>query len=426
MKRDHSEIEAQERALIGSLLLKPDMIDMIGHVSEDTFFDRQLAKVFAIIRKMHEAPTPIDQLTILAEVRKHCELSAAAIAQLFTTVPHANNARYYADTVLEASRMRSLLVLAGNLSKDVADRSMTADAIVSDLEQCLESLRGASDQTQSATIAEAGKELIAELTADRSNQRSCEFGISTIDNSVGRMMGGELVILAARPGVGKTSFAMQVALANAKQDRPVLFVSLEMRRTELAGRVFAGISGVPGEDVRMQDLSSYQLAALREAVDYLQGVPLVIFDPPSASVRDIRSRAKQTGNLSLIVVDYLSLLRPSESRAPREQQIAAISRDLKMLAKELKVPVLCLQQFNRAADGDQLPKLSNLRESGAIEQDADIVIFIHPQTVKGMVSLIVAKHRHGKTGIMDLEFDGSKTTFSAIKASQFGGFENYQ
>jgi len=423
--RDHGEVESEERALIGSILLNPSMVDAMSGITEQTFLDKELGKVFGIIRAMHESGKPIDRITLLTEVRRQSDLQPHDIAELFSEVPNATNARFYADNVAEASRLRSLLLLAERVTKGVGDRTMTADAILCDLEAEIESLQGSGNSTQWATIADAGRELILELSADKKNQRSCEFGISTIDNTVGRLMPGEVVILAARPGVGKTSFAMQVALTNAKLDRPVLFVSLEMRRVELAGRVFAGISGVPGEDIRMQDLSDAQMQALREAVEFLDGVPLVVFDPPSASARDIRARAKQSGDVCMIVVDYLSLVRPSESRVPREQQISAISRDLKMLAKELKVPVLCLQQFNRAADTEQSPKLSHLRESGAIEQDADIVMFIHPQSVKGMVSLIIAKHRHGRTGQIDLEFNGEKTSFSAIKPSQFGGFEAY-
>lgn len=259
--------------------------------------------------------------------------------------------------------------------------------------------------------------MAADVVADLATgtcDRPTMSGFEALDSSAGGWMSGELVILAARPGVGKTTFAMQVAAHNAARERRVLFVSLEMRDRELVARMLSGDPGVDSRRLRAGRLGTADIDKLRAAADDIRDLPVRVWAPPSATLARIRGVAKREvafGGLSLLVVDYIGLIRPAagDTKRPRFEQVGEVSAGLKSLAKELDVPVLALCQLNREADGTE-PRLSNLRDSGSIEQDADVVLFLHRETTA--TKLIVAKHRHGETGSVALRFDGSTTRFS--------------
>ncbi len=410
-QRDHAEIEPSEEALIGSILIDPSAIDRIGPVSPESFFVPELGQLLGLIQKRQDAGLPIDPILLHADCQSiGLDISRADLARLFLEVPHAKHAPFYGGNVVEAARLRKLIELQNSLGSFLSDRTRNSDSIINELEKSLDGLRQ-DTQAGQQTIHSAGLKLIQECEVEKNKKRSAETGIWAIDSAIGGMMPGELIVLAARPGIGKTSLAMQIAIHNATKNRKALFVSLEMRAEELAGRVFGGLSNVDSSDLRSRNLSGSQLQQLRESVETMASMPLIIFDPAQASIRDIRGQAKQAGDLSLIVVDYVSLIKPADSRAQRWEQVSDISRQLKRLAKELRVPILALQQLNREADG-QVPKLSHLRESGSIEQDSDIIGFLHPEGTETFYDFIVAKNRHGRTGTIDLRFDGPKTQFS--------------
>jgi replicative DNA helicase len=235
-------------------------------------------------------------------------------------------------------------------------------------------------------------------------------------------MPGELVILAARPGVGKTTLGMQIALHNARKSRPTLFASLEMTADELASRLASGLTGINIRKLRGASISAPQIEQITAVGDDLLQSPLRIWSPPSTTLQRLRAVAKcEAGGygLSLLVVDYLGLIKATDGRKPRYEQVGEISAGLKALAKELSIPVLALCQLNREADGE-LPRLSHLRDSGSIEQDADVVMFIHrtPDACK----LIVAKHRHGMTDEYTVKFNPSESRFEDLSAADMPNF----
>jgi replicative DNA helicase len=408
--RDHSEVVRNEEALIGSILTNPKVLDRISFITPGSFFSQELGQLFGIIRRRYESDLPCDPILIVNECRDAgLPFNSGDIAKLFVEVPHSAHAPYYGGQVTESARLRKLVEIQDVLNDDLSDRTMNSHAIIERLEKTLDTLR---QDTHSGlqTLHGAGQKLIAECEQENSKRRSAETGIYSVDRMIGGLMAGEMIVLAARPGVGKTSLAMQIAIHNADRDRRSLFVSLEMRAEELAARVFGGLADVSSSDLRSRDLSQAQLECLKDAVAKMERLPLVVYDPAQATMRDIRAVAKSSGDLSLIVIDYLSLVKPTDSRSQRWEQVSEISRQIKRLAKELKVPILCLQQLSREADG-QVPKLSHLRESGSIEQDADVVAFLHPDSVKTWCSLFVAKNRHGSTAEIRLTFDGPTTTF---------------
>ncbi len=250
-------------------------------------------------------------------------------------------------------------------------------------------------------------------------------GFMGFDYANGGLHAGELVILAARPGGGKTSIALQIAAHSAMKQRDVLFVSLEMSGAELMIRVLCGLATVDSAAIRTGRLTERDLGHLEQAGDQFAGAKLTIDDRASVTAADIRRaarRCKRQGGLSLVVVDYLQRLTAADARAKRYEQVGAMTADLKTLARELNVPVLCLCQLNREVEkgGNGRPKLSNLRESGNIEQDADVVAFVHrPEVFEpsdpdlvGKAELIVEKNRNGPTGTFPLLWDARTTTFS--------------
>jgi replicative DNA helicase len=253
-------------------------------------------------------------------------------------------------------------------------------------------------------------------------------GISSFDADMGGLFPGELTILAARPGVGKTSFALQVAAHNAESGRLVYFASLEMSAAELSIRLACGESGVSNRLVRIGKFGADDSQRLSEALRKQAKVALEIHDRSALTVasirREIRKRKKR--GLALAIVDYLQLVTPDDRRLPREQQVARMVRQLKETAREYEIPILCLCQLNRQADGDETPRLSHLRESGAIEQDADVVLFLSKHEPKGGEThnaiLIVAKNRNGETGPLRLDWDGGRTRFSVPGHSEFAEY----
>lgn len=255
-------------------------------------------------------------------------------------------------------------------------------------------------------------------------------GIAAFDEVTGGWHPGDLVILAARPGVGKTSLATQVALYLATRHRLAGVVSLEMEATQIVLRLVSAWLNIDIRALRSREIEPSNRAKLRDlASEYGDSdMPLDIWSPPTTTLSGIRGYAKRLalqGDLALLVVDYLQLVRPRDYRAPREQQVAEASRGLKAIAKELAVPVLCLSQMNRDAEKTgRAPRLSDLRESGGIEQDADSVVFIHQaEQHTAEPQLIIAKQRFGGTGSITVHFDGARTTFTDPPASSYANYD---
>ena len=271
---------------------------------------------------------------------------------------------------------------------------------------------------------------------------AAETGLNKFDEMTGGLHHGELIILAARPSMGKTALAMNIGEhVSINQKQPVLFVSLEMSGIELADRMLCSLARVNGHRVRNGTISSDDRDKLIQTANDISQAPLFVDDAPSRTVSEIAAAARRIKRredaLGLIVIDYLQLIEPDNSRDPRQEQVAKIARRLKGLARELEVPLLCLSQLNRQAEDskDHRPKLSHLRESGAIEQDADVVMFVHREEYyhrgddraqfAGQAEVIIAKQRNGPIGDVELTWEADFTRFSDRAAERHSEFDDY-
>ena len=424
-----------ERGVLGSILLLNEAIDEIGEsLRAEHFYSDAHQKIFAaIIRLYEEGVRGIDAITLAEELIRHNEFEiaggAAYLHEILEAVPHAAHVRYYAKIVREKWMLRTLIyncteILAESysLTEDVEELLQTAEKrIFSIMEQ----------QTSTGNIAIS--DILIE-TFNRLDERmqtvgdvtGVTTGFTDLDQQTTGLQATELIILAARPSMGKTAFVCNVAEAVArKSGKGVLLFSLEQSNLELAERFLAITARINGHDLRSGNLTDAQRDLLYQASDELSRLPLFIDDKPGRTMTQVSAIARRLHRknpLGVIIIDYLQLIEPDEKGIPREQQIAQISRRLKFLAKELRVPVIALAQLNRGVElrEDKRPRLADLRESGSIEQDADMVMFLHrpdaydPEDRPGEAEIVVAKHRSGPTGIVRLTW-----------RKEYMRFENY-
>lgn len=423
--------DAAERWVIGASILRPAGMDELGFLSPSDFRDPVLAEVFATLLEMREKRQPID----VGLVGRHFKSEdwAARIAEIVHATPLASNARHYGRIVAKYAKFRRLRAISEELLQDAQAADGEPDAVLERAETALAAVRLSDGDGELVKVADAAADALCRIDAIRERGQSAGVptGLLSFDNDQGGLFHGELTILAARPGNGKTSLALQIAEHNAERGRLVYFASLEMSASELSTRMACGSSGVSNRLVRIGQLTDKQAAALSEAFARQGSLALDIHDRPALTVaairREIRKRKKR--GIALAVVDYLQLITPDDRKLPREQQVARIVRSLKETAREYDIPVLCLCQLNRQADEDEIPRLSQLRESGAIEQDADVVLFLskHEPTndEPHNAVLTIAKNRNGETGPIRLHWDGPRTKFSCPEG-QFSEFDDPQ
>jgi replicative DNA helicase len=417
-----------EQALIGCVLIDPSVLDRVTPiVSAGDFSDSPLGELFAALALLHDARLPVHDITWLSGELARMDVpddvrTPAALLKCVNAAVHAGHVVYYAEQVSRAAKLRRLTLLGGRIIERAADPGAEPAEIAALIDA--EAGRLSHHQPLSVrTVGELAADVLEELDQPRAKSGGVMSGLPKLDEAIGPVMPGELVIVAARTGCGKTSLATQWAEHVAERGKPALIVSLEMRGTELAKRMLCSRAGLDSRDLRGGTLGPEERGGLVDAMQALGGLPVRIWSPPSASMAEIRAvarHAKATAGLGLLVVDYIGLVRPDDRRLPRYEQVSAISAGLKVLAKELETPLIALCQLNREADSAE-PKLSHLRESGSIEQDADMVLLIHhPPAANGHasadirgVSLIAAKHRHGETGRVSLLWHGRETRFSS-------------
>ncbi len=438
-----------ERAVLGAILHDQGVLDPVAAiVSPEDFRDERNATLLRCYLAIHDAGQPIDALTVKAWLKANDKFEAiggaAYIGVVAQSAPTAANAVYYARIVREKADRRRYRNLAEMLFLSAHDDAVSVDDMAAQIEQTLDTIVGSdngSDIVDWQTVLPQTVSMLERLK-EQGKRRGLPTGFADVDSTMGGLHPGELVILAARPRMGKTSMAVQLATHNAKRGRRVLFVSLEMSAAELTTRAICSQAGVDANRVRTGNLDDNDMAAISEAAQSLFDASLTIVDRPGGmTVAEIRRLARQVqkrDGLELLIVDYLQLLDPADPRAPRQEQVAAMARRLKGLARELNIPVVCLAQLNRQAEskGSNRPQLSHLRESGAIEQDADVVMFIHREEVyrpndsdvRGKADLFVAKNRNGPARDFQLEFDAMTTTFRtpATGWSEFDEFDGSQ
>lgn len=410
-----------EKGVLGSLLLMNDSIDEVAEflTSQHFYSDRHQA-IYSAIHELYEAGVRgIDVVTLSEQLERRKKLEEvggpAYLLEVLQSVPHAAHARYYGTIVREKAVQRSLIGACTEILKDCYDAEKPVDEILQCAEQNVFQILEQQEAGEKISIDQILLDAWARIDArDGANGPSgLTTGFGDLDAKTNGFQPSELIILAARPSMGKTALVCNIAEAIADSGHGVLIFSLEQSRLELAERLLTIRSRVNSHTLRSGHLSDMERHALVIASNELNAMPLFIDDRPGRTVSQISAiarRLKRQHKLGIVIVDYLQLVEPEDKRAPREQQIAYISRRLKFIAKELDIPVIALAQLNRGVElrEDKRPRLADLRESGAIEQDADIIAFLHrPEAYKvddrpGEAEVIIAKHRSGPTGIVTL------------------------
>jgi replicative DNA helicase len=399
--------------------------------------------VFEAIRNLEAAAKPIDVVTLENEVAKKGKLEAiggiAYLGELALRVPTTDNIIAYSEIVKDHSQARKLILAASEISEKGYEDDLEIRDYLDDAEAKIFEVTQRKDKSGPEPIKSLVKKVFSSLD-ERFNSAGGITGFPTgftdLDGKTAGLQPTELIILAARPAMGKTSFALSLAQNAATSDGwPCLVFSLEMSSTQLAERLLCSEARVDSSALRRGQLQRQDMTNLTYAAATLSKAPILIDDTPALSIREVRARARRWRSdpsmfpkegprkkFGLILVDYLQLMRgsPQAAKASREQEISEISRGLKSLAKELECPVLALSQLNRSLENrtDKRPQLSDLRESGAIEQDADVIMFIYRDVVynketeyPNVAEVILGKNRHGATGSVDTHFEGRFTRF---------------
>jgi replicative DNA helicase len=424
-----------EQGVLGSVLLDNDVLhDVVPLLKVEDFYRDTHQILYRTIRDLYDLGKAIDIITLAEELARRDQFKAIGgdetLAQIVNCVPHAANARYYADIVRQKSISRDLIECANEILRDGYSNNFTAEQLLETAEQRVFNI--AEDQTKGDTIElkdvlQNAMERIGLRAESKHPITGVGTGYFELDDITAGLQPEQLVILAARPSMGKTALALNICEHAAVDLKiPVLFVSLEMGQMELAERILCSRSKVDGHKLRTgQGIGPKELTMLGNGFQALRLAPLFIDDTPSRNMLQITANARRLKlrqNLGLIVVDYIQLVDSEESRDSRQEQIAKISRRLKGLARQLKVPVIALSQLNRAVENreDRRPRMADLRESGAIEQDADLVLLLHrpeyydPNDQPGIAELIIAKNRSGATGTVKLTFLKHLTRFENL------------
>ena len=442
------DLEA-EMGVLGSILLMPMVCDEIASLKADDFYGDANQKIYHALREMHDGGEKIDITLLVSNLRTTGEYEkiggAPYLAKLSGSVPNAAHAVFYAEIVTEKAVYRRLIESSTDILRDAYEQTSSAKELCAQAEQkvfaIMDGRSSQSVQSISDVLHQAMDRMEARLRDDYVDG-GAETGLKDFDEMTGGLHNGELIILAARPSMGKTALAMNIAEhASIVQKAPVLFVSLEMSGIELADRMLCSLARVNGHRLRNGTISSDDRDRLVNKANEISQAPLFVDDSPARTVSEIAAAARRIKrreeSLGLIVVDYLQLIDPDNSRDPRQEQVAKIARRLKGLARELEVPLLCLSQLNRQAEDskDHQPKLSHLRESGAIEQDADVVMFVHREEYfhkgedkaqfAGQAEIIIAKQRNGPIGNVDLTWEAEFTRFSDRAPDRHSEFDDY-
>ncbi len=423
-----------EEAVLGAVLNNPQSLLKITEILiPENFYKPANRLIFEAMKSLMAKNAPIDLLTVSEYLKSSDKLEMVGgrqyINELMINNPTSANIKYYADIIKECSVKRSL-INAGSEIIELAHQNYPVDICLSSAEKFIFDIsqqKSASDLIPVSDLVVNSFQMIEDRYNHKGELLGVETGFYDLDALTLGLRPSDMIILAARPSMGKTSFALNIAQHVAtKKKKPVALFSLEMPKTQLMIRMLASEAEVEMTKVTSGNLQPQDWDRLSPAMEAFQGAPLWIDDTPALSVADIKARCRRfimkEKELSLVVIDYLQLMQgDTKFSNDRNQEVSAISRGLKALARELNVPIVVLSQLSRAAEqrGDKVPMLSDLRDSGAIEQDADIVMFIHrPEyydrenpELRGKAELYVAKHRNGATDKIDLLFQGNITKF---------------
>ena len=428
-----------EQAVIGSMIMDIEAVTVAsGIITGDDFYSRQYGILFETMVEMNEEGKPIDLVTLQNRLREKDvppEVSGLEfVRDLLTSVPTSANIKYYADIVAEKSLLRKLIKLNEEIANTCYAGKESLEFILEDTEKRMFQLLQRHDTGDFVPIRQIVMNAMDKIESASRNKGSVTgipTGFTDLDYRTAGMQPSDLVLIAARPSMGKTAFVLNIAQYVAfKKNLPVVIFSLEMSKEQLVNRMFSLESSVDAQKLRTGQLNDQDWERLIESAGVIGRSKLMIDDTPGISISELRSKCRKLKlehGLSMIIIDYLQLMSGSGRSDSRQQEISDISRALKSVARELNVPVLALSQLSRAVEQrpDHRPMLSDLRESGAIEQDADVVMFIyrddyynHDTDRKGVSEIIIAKQRNGPIGTVELAWLPEYTKFANLERAR--------
>lgn len=448
---DPHNIQA-EQSVLGAILLEPSLLnDITAVLRAEMFYSTYNAAIYTEMTRLFMGALPIDIVTVLDAVEKAnifsgIEEAKTYLAQIAEVVPTISNATQYAKIVQEQYRLRQIIQVGRNLIQQAGDNN-SPDMLLESAEQKLYELRNGKDTSELSHISSSILDIYNHLQnlsgEDRDKYLGIPTGFTYLDIKLTGMGRSDLIILAARPGMGKTSFALNIATNVAKKQKiPVAIFSLEMSKEQLSSRILSSEGRIKSMAFRTGELSGQEWSDLAIAANSMFQTPMYLDDTSTITIPEMKAKVLHINqdpkkeNVGLIIIDYLQLMSSSKRNDNRVQEISEITRNLKIMAKELNVPIIALSQLSRAAEksgrNDHRPVLSDLRDSGSIEQDADVVLFLYregyykatggadgkegqEQEVNSYgAECIIAKNRHGEVGKVDLVWDGEHTRFTDV------------
>lgn len=425
-----------EKSLLGAVLIDEEALaDISEHVTLKDFYEKRHSIIYGAMIRLYEKHKPVDLLTLTDELKRKKELDTVGgsvyLTELTNYVPTSAHAEAYAELVAQKAIRRRLIKASSEISELGYDEETTTQELLEKAEAELFSVSDQSlkqDLISIESILTESFDRMEELHRNKGTLRGVRTGYKDLDNMTAGFQKSDLVILAARPAMGKTTLVTNFAYNVATIAKlPVLFFSLEMSKEQLVDRMLADASGVDAWNIRTGNLSDDDFGKISEAMGELAEAPIYIDDTPGMTVLEMRTKARRAMHehpLGLIIIDYLQLMQSTgNDYGNRVQAVSEISRGLKLIARELNVPVIALSQLSRSVESrsPQIPQLADLRESGSIEQDADLVMFIYreayynPETEReNITDLIIAKHRNGPTGKIELYFHPERLRFVSL------------
>ena len=435
-----ASVEA-EQAVLGAMLLKPEAVTTAAEeLSADDFYRETHRLIYEAMMELKDRTEPVDLVTLTEQLKKADKLAKIggipALSLIANSVPTAANVHYHARIVHEKAQLRSLISAATEIAGAAYESADEVEDIMDNAEKRILAVSSGKRSKDFVPLQEILLDTLEQIDARYNNKGSITglpTGFTELDHLTAGLQKSDLILVAARPSMGKTAFTLNIAAHVVLRARePVAFFSLEMSKEQLVQRLLCSEGRIDSQRLRVGELEEKEWGDLIDTANRLSAAPLYIDDTPGITVMELRSKArrlKAEHGLSLIVIDYLQLMqgRASKSGDNRQQEISEISRSLKALARELNVPVIALSQLSRSVESRQIkrPMLSDLRESGSLEQDADIVMFLYredyydPETEnKNITEVIIAKHRNGPVDTVDLTFLKQFTKFGNLSRMQ--------
>lgn len=425
-----------EQAVIGSILTNPQSVAEAAEIiSASDFYYAQNREIFAAVMELFNENSAIDFVTVSNRLSQNDKLEAVGgviyLRNAAENVPTTHHVSYYSEIIKEKSTLRLLIKSADSISNMAYEGTDNSENILQRSEQLLYDVAAGhetNDIVPIKSVLMGSYQMLVENSQSKGGITGLNTGFDELNRRTGGFHGGELILIAGRPGMGKSSFAVNIAEHVAINDKnTVAIFNLEMPKEQIVNRILCSQAMVNSIKIRTGDMDGEDWEKIGDVVNKVASAPIYIDDTASITVSQIRAkcrRLKQTKNLALVVIDYLQLMQSGKRTDSRQQEISEISRSLKILSKELDVPVIALSQLSRASENrsDKRPMLSDLRESGAIEQDADMVMFLYRDDYynketedKNLAECIIAKHRSGETGMFKLGWRGEYTKFQNVE-----------